>query len=171
MSKRIFNFAAGPCTLPLEALQKAQSEFVDYQNAGMSLIEMSHRGKHYDEVHQAAITNVRDLLSVPDTHEILFLQGGATLQFAMVAFNLRSEGKTAEYVNTGAWAKKAIADCKKIGPARVIWSGESENFTRMPAAKEINYGNDAAYVHITSNETIGGIEFQDYPDTGDIPGR
>lgn len=169
MSKRVFNFAAGPCTLPLEALQKAQAEFVDYQGAGMSLIEMSHRGKHYDEVHQAALANVRELLSVPETHEILLLQGGATLQFAMVAFNLRTEGKTGEYVNTGAWAKKALADGKKIGPSREIWSGEKENFTRMPSPNEINCGQDAAYVHITSNETIGGIEFQDYPDTGPVP--
>ena len=169
MTNRIFNFAAGPCTLPLPALEKAQADFVGYQGAGMSIIEMSHRGKHYDEVHHGALSNVRELLAVPDTHDVLILQGGATLQFAMIPMNLNSEGKTGEYVFTGAWAKKAIADAKKIGPARVIWTGEDGNFTRMPSPDEIKVGADAAYVHITSNETIGGIEFQDYPDTKDVP--
>lgn len=169
MTNRIYNFSAGPCTLPLEALQRAQEEFVDYQGAGMSLIEMSHRGKHYDEVHHQAIENVRTVLKVPDSHEILLLQGGATLQFAMVPMNLLEEGKTAEYVNTGAWAKKALADSQKVGATRVIWTGEQDNFTRVPRRDEISPGRDAAYVHITSNETIGGIEFHEFPNTGDIP--
>ncbi|MCP4603990.1 MAG: 3-phosphoserine/phosphohydroxythreonine transaminase [Proteobacteria bacterium] len=169
MTKRIFNFAAGPCTLPLSALEKAKADFSDYQGSGMSLIEMSHRGKHYDEVHHGALTNVKEVLGVPDTHEVLLLQGGATLQFSMIPMNLNAEGKTAEYVFTGSWSKKAIADAKKLGPARVIWTGEKENFTRMPSPDELKVGGDAAYLHITSNETIGGIEFQDYPDTGSVP--
>ena len=126
MTNRIFNFSAGPCTLPLPALEKAQTEFVDYQNAGMSLIEMSHRGKHYDEVHYDTIANIREVLSVPESHDILFIQGGATLQFAMVPLNLMIDGKRAEFVNTGTWVKKAIADADKLGTTRIIWSGESE---------------------------------------------
>jgi phosphoserine aminotransferase len=169
MTNRIFNFSAGPCTLPIEALQKASEDFVDYQGAGMSLIEMSHRGKHYDEVHYKAIENIRSVLNVPETHDILFLQGGATLQFAMIPMNLVGEGKTAEYVNTGAWAKKALADSKKIAPMRVIWTDEENSFTRMPKPDEIKPGAEAAYVHITTNETIGGIEIHDTPSTGDVP--
>ncbi|MCU0660743.1 MAG: 3-phosphoserine/phosphohydroxythreonine transaminase [Myxococcota bacterium] len=169
MSKRIFNFAAGPCTLPLSALEKAQAEFVDYQGAGMSLFEMSHRGKQYDAVHQAALSGLREVFNVPQTHDILLLQGGATLQFAMVPMNLMVEGKTAEFVNTGAWAKKAISDAKKLGSVKVIWTDEANKFTRMPRLDEIKPSADAAYLHITSNETIGGIEMSEYPSTGAVP--
>lgn len=169
MTNRIFNFSAGPCTLPLPALEQAQNEFVDYHGAGMSIIEMSHRGKHYDDVHYTAIANVREVLSVPESHEVLFIQGGATLQFAMVPMNLMADGKIAEYVNTGTWSKKAIADGEKIGSIRVAWSGEGENYTRIPAKDELEVGDDAAYLHICGNETIGGIEYQQYPDTGEIP--
>jgi phosphoserine aminotransferase len=169
MTNRIFNFSAGPCTLPLSALEKAQKDFVDYQGAGMSLIEMSHRGKHYDAVHFEAIANVKEILNVPEDFEVLFIQGGATLQFAMIAMNFLGDGKVGEYVNTGAWAKKAIADGKKVGETRVIWTGEAESFMRMPKVDEIKFSSDAAYVHMCGNETIGGIEFNDYPDTGDVP--
>jgi phosphoserine aminotransferase len=155
--------------LPLPALEKAQAEFVDYQNAGMSLIEMSHRGKHYDAVHYEAIASIREMLDIPDSHDILFIQGGATLQFAMVPLNLLVDGKAAEFLNTGTWVKKAIADAEKLGPARVIWTGEAENFTRMPGTDEYRVGEDAAYLHICGNETIGGIEYHRYPDTGAVP--
>ena len=144
MTNRIFNFSAGPCTLPLEVLQKAQKEFVDYGGAGMSLIEMSHRGEHYDKVHYEAIANVREVLGVPDTHDVMFVQGGATLQFAMVPMNLMADGKTAEYINTGTWSKKAIADAERLGPTRVIWSGEEENFTRIHEKKKKKVGNNPA---------------------------
>lgn len=169
MTKRIFNFSAGPCTLPLPALEKAQADFVDYQGAGMSMIEMSHRGEHYDKVHYEALAGVREVLSVPETHDIVFIQGGATLQFAMAPMNLMAEGKTAEYINTGAWSKKAIADAEKLGPTRVVWTGEGENFTRIPGPGEYQVGDDAAYLHICGNETIGGIEYHDIPDTGEVP--
>lgn len=169
MPNRIFNFSAGPCTLPLAALEKAQADFVDYQGAGMSLIEMSHRGKHYDDVHYEAIAGIREVLSVPDSHDILFIQGGATLQFAMVPLNLMTDGKTAEFINTGTWVKKAIADAEKTGPTRIIWTGEAENFTRIPGNGEYKVAEDAAYLHICGNETIGGIEYQEYPDTGAVP--
>lgn len=169
MTNRIFNFSAGPCTLPLPAIEKAQKEFVDYAGAGMSLIEMSHRGKHYDKVHYDAIKNVRELLAVPEDYDVLMLQGGATLQFAMIAMNFIKDGKTGEYLNTGAWSKKAIADGKKVGGTRVIWTGEDEKFTRMPNIDEIKPGSDAAFVHMCGNETIGGIEMKDYPQLGDVP--
>lgn len=169
MTKRIFNFAAGPCTLPLPALEKAAAEFVDYQGAGMSLFEMSHRGKHYDAIHQSALSGLREVFGVPQTHDVLILQGGATLQFAMVPMNLMLEGKTAQFANTGAWAKKAISDAKKLGAVQVIWTDEENKFTRMPRVDELKPGADAAYLHITSNETIGGIEMSDYPNTGDVP--
>jgi phosphoserine aminotransferase len=169
MPNRIFNFSAGPCTLPLPALEKAQADFVDYQGAGMSLIEMSHRGKHYDDVHHEAMAGIREVLNVPDSHDILFIQGGATLQFAMVPMNLVTGGKTAEFLYTGTWVKKAIADAEKMGPARIIWTGEVENFTRIPGSDEYRIGGDAAYVHICGNETIGGIEYHTYPDTGAVP--
>jgi phosphoserine aminotransferase len=134
----------------------------------MSLIEMSHRGKHYDDVHYEAMSGIREVLNVPDSHDILFIQGGATLQFAMVPLNLLTGGKTAEFLNTGAWVKKAIADAEKIGTARIIWTGETENFTRMPGGDEYRVDNDAAYLHICGNETIGGIEYHRYPDTGAV---
>ena len=169
MTKRIFNFAAGPCTLPLPALEQAAAEFVEYGGSGMSLIEMSHRGKQYDAVHNQALESLREVFGVPDAFEILFLQGGATLQFGMVPMNLRAEGKSFEYVNTGAWAKKAISDAKKVGATRVVWTDEANKFTRMPKAAEVKAGADAAYLHITSNETIGGIEFSEFPDTGNVP--
>ena len=130
---------------------------------------MSHRGKHYDDVHYEAIANLRDVLSIPDSHDILFIQGGATLQFAMVPLNLMAEGKTAEFVNTGTWVKKAIADAEKLGATRIIWTGEAENFIRIPAGNEYRIGEDAAYLHICGNETIGGIEYHEYPDTGSVP--
>jgi len=169
MTKRIFNFAAGPCTLPLPALEKAAAEFVEYGGSGMSLIEMSHRGKQYDAVHNQALDLLREVFGVPDAFEILFLQGGATLQFGMVPMNLRVEGRTFEYVHSGAWAKKGISDAKKVGPTRVVWTDEANKFTRMPKAAELKPGADAAYLHVTSNETIGGIEFGEYPDTGSVP--
>ena len=169
MPNRIFNFSAGPCTLPLSALEKAQADFVDYQGAGMSLIEMSHRGKHYDEVHYEAIAGIREVLKVPENYDVLFIQGGATMQFAMVPMNLMADGKTAEFVNTGTWVKKAIADAEKVGPTRIIWTGETENFTRIPVGDEYKAGDTAAYVHICGNETIGGIEYHEFPNTGAVP--
>ena len=169
MPNRIFNFSPGPCTLPLPALEKAQADFVDYQGAGMSIVEMSHRGKHYDQIHYEAMAGIRDVLAVPESHDILFMQGGATLQFAMVPLNLMVDGKTAEFINTGTWVKKAIADAETLGPTRIIWTGETDKFTRIPVNDEYQVGGDAAYVYICGNETIGGIEYHTYPDTGEAP--
>ena len=169
MTNRIFNFSAGPCTLPLAALEKAQHEFLDYQCSGMSIIEQSHRGKFYDEVHNTAIENLRFLLQVPNDFSILMLHGGATQNFVMIPMNFAKKGKSLDYVMTGSWSKKAAAEGKRYEGYNELWSGAADNFTKMPAASEIKPGADSAYVHICSNETIGGIEIQEIPDCGDVP--
>ena len=167
--KRIYNFAAGPCTLPLPALEEAAAEFVDYKGQGMSIIEMSHRGKAYEEVHHGAMDTIRELLGLGREYKILFLGGGATLQFAMIPMNFLADGQTAEYTVTGSWAKLACKDASKLGKVRVIYDGEANRYTELPDPKEMDVDPSAAYVHITSNETIGGIEWQSFPDTGSVP--
>ena len=168
--KRIFNFSAGPCTLPLEALQQAQEQFVDYQGLGMSLIEMSHRSKTVEAVHNEALSLLRELLSVPESHEILLLGGGATLQFAMVPMNLlapgASGGKAADYTNTGAWAKKAIVDAKLFGKVNVIFDDKAGNYSTLPDPASVRASEGAAYLHLTSNETIGGVQWKSFPKVG-----
>jgi len=166
---RIFNFAAGPATLPLETLQEASEKLVDYENAGMSLIEMSHRGKTYDSVHNETISLAREILNIPDNFHVLLLQGGATLQFGMIPTAFLQEGMTADYVLTGSWSKKAYEDGKAVGDTRVAWDGKDENYTRIPPQGELKLTQGAAYVHICSNETIGGIQWPYFPDTGGVP--
>lgn len=166
---RIFNFSAGPSTLPLETLQEASDKLVDYENSGMSLIEMSHRGKQYDAVHSETVSLVKEVLAVPEDYHVLFLQGGATLQFGMIPMAFLQQGMTADYILTGSWAKKAYSDGKAVGKVKVPWDGADEKYTRMPLQSELNLTPDAAYVHICSNETIGGIQFPEFPDTGDVP--
>ncbi|MCY4051386.1 MAG: 3-phosphoserine/phosphohydroxythreonine transaminase [Gammaproteobacteria bacterium] len=168
MNKRSHNFSAGPCTLPLECLEEAQQEFVNYQNSGMSLIEMSHRGKHFTEVAEQAEKLCREVFEVPDDFSVLFLQGGAILQFSMVPMNLLMPNSKAAYVNSGSWAKGAISDAKQYGDIYVAWDGESCNFTRMPSTEEIKLQDNTQYLHITTNETIGGIRFPSWPDV-DVP--
>lgn len=165
---RIFNFAAGPCTLPEEVLVAARDEFVDFHGAGMSLIEMSHRSKEYEAVHQGALAAARRVAGAPADFEVLFIQGGATLQFAMVPMNLLAPGETAAYAITGSWAKKALADARLHGDVTVAWDGADTNHTRTPADDELVIPADARYLHICSNETIGGIRFPDWP-TVDVP--
>ena len=168
MINRIHNFSAGPCTLPLEVLQEVQTELVDYQGAGMSLIEMSHRGKHFDHVHNEAVALARKVFEVPDDFSVLFLQGGATLQFSMVPMNLIPPGARAAYVDSGSWASGAIADARIYGDVYTAWDGKEENYSRMPESKEIQLQPNTRYLHITSNETIGGIRFSDWPEV-DVP--
>ena len=168
MINRIHNFSAGPCTLPLEVLQEVQTELVDYQGAGMSLIEMSHRGKHFDHVHNEAVALARKIFEVPDDFSVLFLQGGATLQFSMVPMNLIPPGARAAYVDSGSWASGAIADARIYGDVYTAWDGKEENYSRMPTSKEIQLQPNTRYLHITSNETIGGIRFSDWPEV-DVP--
>jgi len=165
---RIHNFSAGPCTLPLPALEAAKESFVDYDGQGMSLLEMSHRSKTVMAIHEQALSLFREILAVPDTHEILFLGGGATLQFSTVPFNLLQGGRSADYSRTGTWAKKAIGDAKSFGTVNVTFDDEANNFVNLPEPKAVTATEGAAYYHLTSNETIGGIQWQDFPEL-DVP--
>lgn len=167
--QRAYNFNAGPAALPLEVLERAQSEFIDFRGHGMSIMEMSHRGAVYEQVHNEAKQLLKELLHIPEGYDVLFLQGGASTQFAMVPMNLLADGKVGAYVHTGSWASKAIKEAELIGETRVIASTESDSFMRMPAPEEIIVPANAAYVHLTSNETIGGTQFAAYPDTGAVP--
>jgi phosphoserine aminotransferase len=167
---RVANFNAGPSTLPIKALERAQAELLDINSSGMSIMEHSHRGKVYDAIHVEAIGLVRELLAVPETYDILLLQGGASQQFAVVPMNLLPAGKSADYVMTGAWAKKAQGEAKNVGTVRVAASTEKDGkYPRIPSQSELQLDSDAAYVHITSNETIGGIQWQTFPQVGDVP--
>ncbi len=168
MSNRKHNFSAGPCTLPLSVLEEAQAEFVDYQGAGMSLIEMSHRGKHFDAVANEAMTLALEVAGAPDDFSVLFLQGGALLQFSMVPMNLLTPGSQAGYVNSGTWAKGAITDAQAYGDVYTAWDGAGDNFTRMPRSSELEVRDNTRYLHITSNETIGGIRIYEWPEV-DVP--
>lgn len=164
MSKRVWNFCAGPCTLPLDVLQEAQAEFLDYHGAGMSLVEMSHRNPVYDQVHQEARASALEVFGAPDDFDVLFIQGGASLQFAMVPMNLLTPGTKAAYVDSGAWGSGAISDARHHGEIYTAWSGAGEDYTRMPASHQIVLKPDTRYLHITSNETIGGIRFPEWPE-------
>lgn len=168
--KRVHNFYAGPAALPLEVLQKAQSELLDFDNSGMSLMELSHRSKTYDAVHQEAKSLIREMLGVPDNYTLLFLQGGASSQFSMVPYNLLGEGQSADYIVTGAWSQKALKEAKKLGKANVACTTEADKkFSRIPTQSELNLDPNARYVHITTNNTIFCTQWSDMPDTGDVP--
>lgn len=162
---RAFNFSAGPATLPLDVLEQAQRDLVDYQGKGFSLIEASHRGKDYEEVHNRAAASIRELLGVPDSYRILFLGGGATMQFGMIPMNLLRSGTTAEMTLSGSWAKKALADARRVGSVNVIFDGSDGGFSTLPNPGEIAAASSpqAAYLHITTNETIEGLQWKDFP--------
>jgi phosphoserine aminotransferase len=167
---RVANFNAGPSTLPLKALERAQAELLDINSSGMSIMEHSHRGKVYDAIHVEAIGLVRELLAVPESYDILLLQGGASQQFAVVPMNLLPAGRSADYVLTGAWAKKAYGEAKSVGTVRVAATTEQDGkYSRMPSQSDLQLDPAASYVHITSNETIGGIQWQQFPDVGNVP--
>ena len=145
---RIHNFAAGPSTLPLPTLEEAAKKMVDFEGQGMSLIEMSHRGKTFDAVHNETITLLREVFEIPENFHVLFLQGGATLQFGMIPMAFLGQNKTADYIMTGAWAKKAQGDAKLISNVNVIWDGKDENYTRIPSQGELNFNKNAEYAHL-----------------------
>lgn len=166
---RKYNFSAGPSTLPLPVLEEAAGEFREYAGTGMSLIEMSHRGPEYTEVHNKAMALVKELLGLPDHYNVLFLQGGATLQFSMLPLNLLKGGKSCDFTLTGAWAKKAYADAAKVGDVHVVFDGKDDNYASLPDPASLQVDPNAAYLHMTSNETIGGIEWHDWPETGGVP--
>ncbi len=161
--KRVHNFNAGPAGLPLEVLQQAQAELLDFKGTGMSVMEISHRSKEFEAVIHEAEADLRELLAIPTNYKVMFLQGGATLQFAMAAMNLRPAGASADYILTGAWSKKAIEEAQKLGAARVVASSKATNFDRLPAQSALDLDPKAAYLHFTSNETIQGIEYKSEP--------
>ncbi len=163
MANRVHNFCAGPCTLPLEVLREAQEEFVDYRGAGMSLVEMSHRGDLYGEVHQRATALAGEVFAAPEDFHVLFIQGGASLQFAMAPMNLLAAGGSGAYVNSGVWAAGAIQDGAHHGDIYTVWDGAGCGFTRMPEDEELQLRDGTRYLHLTSNETIGGIRFARWP--------
>ena len=166
---RVYNFSAGPACLPVEVLQKAQEQMLDYQGTGMSVMEMSHRSKAYEEIIGAAESNLRKLMNIPENYKVLFLQGGASLQFAMVPMNLLSKHKKAHYVNTGLWSKKAIKEAKRFGEVNVAASSEDQTFSYIPKLSADIFTPDADYVHITTNNTIYGTKFKEIPETNGIP--
>ncbi|MFN6961464.1 MAG: 3-phosphoserine/phosphohydroxythreonine transaminase, partial [Rhodocyclaceae bacterium] len=166
---RVFNFSAGPAALPEEVLQQAAEEMLDWHGSGMSVMEMSHRGKEFMGIIAQAEADLRELLAIPANYKVLFLQGGASLQFEMVPMNLLRGKRVADYVHTGEWAKKAIKAAKRFCHVNVAASSEDANFTYAPAQDRWQPTKDAAYVHYTANETIGGVEFHWTPDTGDVP--
>jgi phosphoserine aminotransferase len=168
MAKRVFNFNAGPATLPVPVLERARDEMLDWAGTGMSVMEVSHRGKEYDAMHHEAMNLVKELMGWTDEYKVLWLQGGASLQFAMVPQNLMVPGKPMEYVNTGAWSKKAIKEAKLYGDVKVIASSEDKNFTFIP--KDVAFNEGSAFAHITGNNTIFGSEWHYYPKVpSDIP--
>ena len=167
--RKNFNFSAGPAVLPEEVLQTAAAEMLDWHGSGQSVMEMSHRGPEYMSIHAKAEADLRELMNIPANYKVLFLQGGATLQFYMVPLNLLRGKGTADYINTGEWAKKAIKEAKLLGNVNVAATSEANNFTSIPARDTWKLDPNAAYVHITMNETIGGLEYNWLPDTGDVP--
>ncbi|HWL26242.1 MAG TPA: 3-phosphoserine/phosphohydroxythreonine transaminase [Ureibacillus sp.] len=168
-NNRAYNFNAGPSALPLEVLEKAQKEIVNFNGSGMSIMEMSHRSKDYETVHNEAIARLNKLFSIPDNYEVLFLQGGASLQFTMVPMNFLQEGKKASYILTGSWSEKALKEAKLFGNPVEAASSKENNYRNIPALNDINFNADDAYVHLTSNNTIFGTSWNEYPDTGDVP--
>jgi len=165
----IYNFSAGPAVLPKEVLEQARDELVDWHASGMSVMEMSHRGKQFMSIAEKAEADLRELMKIPDNYKILFLQGGASSQFAMVRINLLRGRNGADYVWTGAWGKKAIAEAKRYATVNVAASSEADGFNSIPAPSTWQLDEEAAYVHYTPNETIGGVEFHWIPDVGDAP--
>ena len=166
---RVFNFCAGPAALPTEVLEKASGEMLNWQGKGLSVMEMSHRSPEYVSIAKQAEQDIRDLLVIPDNYKVLFMQGGATAQFAMIPMNLLRGKTTADYINTGQWSVKAIKEASRYCDVNVIASSEDKSFTYAPKQSDLNLNPEAAYVHYTPNETIGGVEFDYIPDTGDVP--
>lgn len=166
---RVFNFSAGPAILPETVLQRAKDEMLDWHGSGMSVMEMSHRGKEFQSIIDQAEADFRELLNIPANYKVLFLQGGGTLQFAMVPINLMGARKKADYIVTGAWSEKAVSEARRFGAVHIAASTKAEKYTHAPSQAELDLSPDAAYVHLCTNETIHGVEFFGVPQTGDIP--
>src|SRR6185503_2808581 len=168
-TNRIFNFSAGPAVLPLPVLEQAQRDLVSLPGVGMSVMEISHRSKAFEDILNTAIADLRELAGIPANYQVLMLQGGASLQFSMVPMNLLTPGATADYIDTGTWADKAIKEAKKVGTVNVTGSTKSDNYNRIPRAEELALTPGAAYVHFTTNNTIEGTEWHSLPDAGSVP--
>jgi phosphoserine aminotransferase len=165
-TERIFNFAAGPAVLPLPALEEAQRDLLALPGVGMSVLEISHRSKTFEAIIGECEANVRKLAGIPENYHVLFLQGGATTQFSMVPMNLLTAGSWADYVVTGSWSEKAVKEAKKVGAINIAWTGKADNYVRVPTQEELKLTPGAAYVHLSTNETIHGVEFHRLPDLG-----
>ena len=168
-TNRIFNFSAGPAVLPLEVLEEARENLLSMPGVGMSILEISHRSKPFDEIIEGAERDIRALAGIPDGYHVLFLQGGASLQFSMVPMNILPQGSSADYIVTGVWSQKAVKEAKRVAGVKVAASTEGENFTRVPAQGELALDPSAAYVHYTTNNTIFGTEFGYVPDSAGVP--
>ncbi|NLG18957.1 MAG: 3-phosphoserine/phosphohydroxythreonine transaminase [Fibrobacter sp.] len=166
---RVYNFSAGPSMLPEPVLQQASLEMLDYAGSGQSVMEMSHRSKVYEKIINDAEALFREAMGIPSDYAVLFLQGGASLQFSMIPLNLFGEKKKADYVNTGMWSKKAISEAKKYGTVRVVATSEDKNFSYIPRLDKSMFDQTASYAHITTNNTIFGTKYDTIPDTGDLP--
>ena len=169
MTERIFNFSAGPAILPVPVLEEAQRDMLSLPGVGMSVMEISHRSKTFDAIHAQAESGLRELMGIPDNYRVLFLQGGASLQFSMIPMNFLPEGKSADYVITGSWGKKALKEAKRAGSVNVAATMADGGFTRVPANGELKLDPNASYVHFTTNETIEGVEWKNEPEVGDVP--
>ena len=168
MNERVFNFSAGPAVLPEEVLRNAQQELMCLPGAGASILEISHRGKAFTAILEAAEANLRELLGLADHFRVIFLQGGSRLQFSMIPMNFL-KGRSADYITTGSWGEKALVEARREGSVREAWSGEATQYKRIPSSDELELDADAAYAYFTSNETIQGVQFQKEPDTGNVP--
>jgi phosphoserine aminotransferase len=166
---RIFNFSAGPAVLPVDVLEQAQRDLVSLPGVGMSILEISHRSKPFDDIIEGCEADFRALAGIPDGYHVLFLQGGASLQFSMVPMNLLPAQGSADYIVTGAWSQKAVKEAKRVGGVKIAATTEGENFTRVPRQEELTLDPNAAYVHYTTNNTIFGTEFQYVPNVGSVP--
>ena len=166
---RIYNFSAGPAVLPLPVLQEVQRDLLALPGAGISILEISHRSKTFESILEQAEADIRALANIPPRYKVLFLQGGASLQFSMVPMNLLAPAATADYIDAGSWGEKAIKEAKKIGNVNIAASTRSDNYSRVPSQTELKLTPGAAYVHMTSNNTIEGTEHKDLPDVGDVP--
>lgn len=169
LTERAYNFNAGPAAIPFEVLQQAQEEFLNYQGIGMSIMEISHRSKEYEEVNAETQNLLGQLLGLPAGYKVLFLQGGASTQFGMIPMNFLSKDATAAYVQTGSWSDKAIKEAQLLGQTSIAASSAEDAFKRMPDLSNLTYDPNWAYLHMTSNETIAGTQFQEFPDTGSLP--
>ena len=166
---RIHNFSAGPAVLPLEVLEQVQQDLLSLNGIGMSVLEISHRSKPFDDIIEGCEADIRALANIPEDYHVLFLQGGASLQFSMVPMNLLPPGASADYIVTGVWAEKAVKEAKRVGTVKIAGSTAADNFTRVPKPAELTLDPQAAYVHMTTNNTIFGTEWHVIPDTGSVP--